>query len=339
MEQLVLRSRNGQASGRDYALRTDRATVIGRDDDADVIVPDETVSRKHAVIVARRGEMVLEDCSRNGTTVNGTPVKFAILRDHDEITIGGCCFQVMRTGTSVPVPHWVMGESRKAEARESSSPTAAARPLTVALADPAPARRSVRAPGAPPPASSAPTENFRGSLADIALADLLQLLSGSRKSGILVLRNAQGVGRIYLDKGQVCHASIAEIESANPERVFYRLARWTDGTFEFEHPDGRTFANPISKTAEYLLLEAARQSDEISNLGPDLPPLHAEIYLASPLPAPLRELSEGDLDFIQVVLHHVTVAPILDHYGTNDFEGYTYLKSLLGRKFLAVGNA
>jgi len=76
--------------------------------------------------------------------------------------------------------------------------------------------------------------------------------------------------------------------------------------------------------------------DEINNLGPDLPSLHAEVTMTDPLPSPLKDLAHGDLDFIQLVMRHKLVRDILDHYAGNDFEGYTYLKSLLGRKFINV---
>jgi hypothetical protein len=184
--------------------------------------------------------------------------------------------------------------------------------------------------------STTATGHLSGSLAEIALADLVQLLTGARKSGQLVLRSHAGVGRVFFDQGHICFATLNDVVTANPQRVLYRLLRWTDGTFEFAPPDGRSIANPITETNEFLLLEAMHQIDEIINLGPDLPPLHAVVSLANPLPAALRGLPPGDLDFIQLVLRHKTVGAILDHFAGTDFEGYTYLKSLLGRKFLVV---
>ena len=192
---------------------------------------------------------------------------------------------------------------------------------------------------APTPVGTSTVEHFRGSIADIALTDLLQLLITTRKTGILVLRSRDMIGRIYLDKGQICHATLDDDESVNSLKVFYRLMRWSDGTFELEPCNSDALPKSIVETNDFLLLESMHQLDEINNLGPQLPPLHAETVLANPLPAPLRDLAPGDLDFIQLALRHKNVRTILDHYAGSDFEGYTYLKSLIGRNYLTVSES
>ena len=47
-----------------------------------------------------------------------------------------------------------------------------------------------------------------GSLQDLGLGDILQIVSLSRKSGLLLLRSDSGEGRIVLRDGQVCAAFV-----------------------------------------------------------------------------------------------------------------------------------
>ena len=54
-----------------------------------------------------------------------------------------------------------------------------------------------------------------GSIEEIPLPDLLQLLSTSRKSGVLAVRSDGGVGKIYLRKGQIYFATIDERASTS----------------------------------------------------------------------------------------------------------------------------
>jgi pSer/pThr/pTyr-binding forkhead associated (FHA) protein len=68
-----------------------RKTVIGRDTDCDVVIPDVGVSRRHASIVPVPGGYLLTDESSNGTLVNGSRVAGTrildngdVLRLHDE---------------------------------------------------------------------------------------------------------------------------------------------------------------------------------------------------------------------------------------------------------------
>src|SRR5215217_1694918 len=60
------------------------ALRLGRGIAADVVLEDRSVSRRHAVITCREGEVVLlDDRSMNGVWVNDERVRQATLRDGD----------------------------------------------------------------------------------------------------------------------------------------------------------------------------------------------------------------------------------------------------------------
>lgn len=62
---------------------------IGRDRNNDVVLGSKIVSREHAQIVrVKEGFTIVDLDSHNGTFINGTRIKEAILRDGDEILIG-----------------------------------------------------------------------------------------------------------------------------------------------------------------------------------------------------------------------------------------------------------
>jgi len=63
---------------------------IGRDPNNDMVLGSKIVSRKHAQITRTKEGLTIVDLnSHNGTFVNGIQIKEAILRDGDEILIGG----------------------------------------------------------------------------------------------------------------------------------------------------------------------------------------------------------------------------------------------------------
>ncbi len=86
--------------GREIAL-VDGEVILGRGDDADVLVDAASVSRRHARIRVRDGRATLEDLgSKNGTSVQGESlVEPRELRDGDEIRLGyvPLTFKVLRT--------------------------------------------------------------------------------------------------------------------------------------------------------------------------------------------------------------------------------------------------
>ena len=64
-------------------------THLGRGFSADLRLEDQSVSRRHAIIVDEGDDArILDDRSANGTFVNGRRVAEAVLRDRDVIRLG-----------------------------------------------------------------------------------------------------------------------------------------------------------------------------------------------------------------------------------------------------------
>ena len=99
---------------------------------------------------------------------------------------------------------------------------------------------------------------FQGSLAELPLTDILQLVAVSAKTGVLTLRNADSSGEIHVDKGRIIHATFGALAG---EQAFFELARWQAGSFNFVQ-DAAVAPQSIVTSNTTLLLEAARQIDE-----------------------------------------------------------------------------
>lgn len=72
--------------------------VVGRSTDADLVIADDTVSRRHARLSGDRSGLVLTDLdSSNGTTLNGNPMVGGLaLHDGDLIGFGQATLVVKR---------------------------------------------------------------------------------------------------------------------------------------------------------------------------------------------------------------------------------------------------
>lgn len=81
--------RSGEQTGRVVAIETDRF-VIGREDDCDLLLPDEKISRHHAAIIRREGSIFLEDLgSTNGTFLDGVQIRDPVpLQGNEQIRVG-----------------------------------------------------------------------------------------------------------------------------------------------------------------------------------------------------------------------------------------------------------
>jgi Domain of unknown function (DUF4388) len=108
---------------------------------------------------------------------------------------------------------------------------------------------------------------FQGSLAELHLPDIIQLISVSGKSGVFQLQDGALRGQIYLSDGKIIHA---QLEETHGEEAVYALAIWSQGEFKFE-PGVTTDQKTITKSNTNLLMEAARRLDEWRVLQKKIP--------------------------------------------------------------------
>ena len=110
---------------------------------------------------------------------------------------------------------------------------------------------------------------LEGSIQEFNLSDIVQFLSGSKKTGRLHLR-ASAAGRdggIAFVDGSVVHAAVGDMVG---EEAFFEMMVWNDGQFSFE-PDTPSDEQTVRRSSTNLLLEGARRKDEWSVLSKYIP--------------------------------------------------------------------
>jgi hypothetical protein len=304
----TLRFISGKYQGGEFPLRPNREIVIGRSSDLDMVLVEDMVSRKHAKIVTDDKGVSIQDLgSTNGTFVNGEKVRKVDLKDGDRILIGTSIIKLVALSGDGGATAASMSEN---EARSKMQVTASHRPTA---------------------------KSVSGSIEEIPLPDLLQLLSTSRKSGVLVLRTDWGTGRIFLRKGQIYFASIEEAGSASPRKAMFRMLGWTQGSFDLEPPDERPVAEEMADSTEALLMEGMRQLDELRELEGKLPARGATISIPRPLGPKLRDLKPEELDVFQAALSANTAQKLLDESPRPDLETGQVLVELVKKGYLNAG--
>lgn len=303
--QYALRFISGKYQGGEFPLRMGREIIIGRSSDLDMVLVEDMVSRKHAKIVTSNGEIFIQDMgSTNGTFVNGEKVERARLAEGDRILVGTSIIKLIAVDPG-QVAH------SEAEARQRLQAGAAQRQSTA---------------GRP----------MSGVIEEIPLPDLLQLLSTSRKSGVLSVNSPSGLGKIYLRKGQIYFAAINDDFAVSPQKAIYRMLTWASGTFELEPAVEIQVMEEIQESTEALLMEGVRQLDEMNQLRSHLPSPHASLAVPTPLAGKLRDLDRNQLDVFQLVLDHGQVQAVLDRFEGSDLEAADALAHLLKKEFVVV---
>ncbi|NOG44513.1 MAG: response regulator [Calditrichaeota bacterium] len=113
------------------------------------------------------------------------------------------------------------------------------------------------------PSSSYP-KGISGSLNDSSVIEIAQMLSVSKKSGILALSNHKNAGHLHFNNGQITDAFCLTYKGAE---AFYSLSMMDnkDGKYHFIATQNGS-EKLITETTERLFLYAARLKDEICSI-------------------------------------------------------------------------
>ncbi|HKB70889.1 MAG TPA: DUF4388 domain-containing protein [Thermoanaerobaculia bacterium] len=158
--------------------------------------------------------------------------------------------------------------------------------------------------------------SFQGSLKELPVPDIVQLMSVSGKTGVFTLTRGPERGVIYLKNGQMVHSRLGEITG---EEAVYALAIWSSGDFQF-NPNDESDEHTITKSNTSLLMEAARRLDEWKVLSKKIPGIDAVPQLKErESPEPVT-LSPQEWNLAGKIDGHRTIEEIARANKTSPFE-------------------
>ncbi|MBN2192460.1 MAG: DUF4388 domain-containing protein [Polyangiaceae bacterium] len=309
---LALRFISGKYQGGEYPLEEGKEVVVGRSSDLDMVLVEEMVSRRHARILMKAGIITIQDLgSTNGTFVNGEKIRQTNLQEGDRVLIGTSILKVVALTQKAPKGTGLPDQERPS------------------VRKPMPRPRRARGDEGP---------RMSGDLQEIPLPDLMQLFGTSRKTGVLVLRSENRVGRVYLEQGVIKHAELEAHPDVGPLKAFFRMLHFTEGLFELNPAEQRSFTSPLDANVQEVLMEGFRQLDEFNQLKGILPALTARLILRTPLEAPLHELDPAHLDILQQALNSPHFQGLLDRSKLPDLETSEIVRSLIQRGYLTAAS-
>jgi hypothetical protein len=309
MPKLALRFISGKYKGGEYLLKEGKEVVVGRSSELDIVLMEDMVSRRHAVLVQRGDKIHVEDRgSTNGTFVNGEKISTAVVGKGDRVLIGTSIMKVVDASDDAASSMGAVTSERKPGYQDLGRTTmhSGARSMT-------------------------------GTIDEVPLPDLIQLFSTSKKTGTLVVMQGAVVARIHLEHGKIVHASLTDAPGLPSMKSITRVLSWDDGTFELLGPQPHSSAEMLNLPTEHILMEGLRQLDELRHKQSKLPPRQARLGVVRPLESRLAELSPAELDVFQLALvAPITVQGVFDRSTVNDVEAAAILDKLLKKKYLAV---
>jgi len=97
-----------------------------------------------------------------------------------------------------------------------------------------------------------------GSLSEMSLPDIIQILGAGRKTGKIILKNNGQSAEILMEDGRIVNAFIDKLKG---EDAFYKILWWNEGTFTVD-PTVQITERLINMSNDSLMLEGYRRMDE-----------------------------------------------------------------------------
>lgn len=141
LPQWQLKAMSGAISGKMFLV--DGTTVLGRDPGCDIVISGPHVSRRHAEISIRSGQLWMKDLgSSNGSFLNGKRTEESLLKHGDEVKFDAVVFKIV--GPSQPVDSF--DEADMTQFRPAVPPVSIPKPAPAAVPASAPAPKPVARP-------------------------------------------------------------------------------------------------------------------------------------------------------------------------------------------------
>jgi hypothetical protein len=283
---LSLRFLSGRCKGSEYVLAEGENVVVGRSADADIILLEGIVSRRHASFALLDSVLSVEDLrSTNGTFVNGERVRRRRLTQGDRVLVGTSILKVVWSdapvGTAPPRPAISDIDI------ETHADTAAGKLLT-------------------------------GSVEDMGVPELFEIFASSGQTGVLVLRREDDEARITIRAGLVEQVRVSSLPDSSPEKCLQRVLGWSNGTFiiaPYQLPQGPLLGINIRD----LLVDALFKLDELRTMRERLLSQGESLALAQPCLPAWRDLGPAELELMQLVHNLGAIDRILDRSPETDW--------------------
>ena len=124
---------------------------------------------------------------------------------------------------------------------------------------------------------------LQGTLETFSVPEVLRLLSGTRKTGLLALEGDRGAGNVWLAEGQLVGARSDHEADGPVEAVLFDLLRYREGSFVFESDATYDGADPVELDIEEALEAAEELLTEWREIESVVPTLDIRVTMARAL--------------------------------------------------------
>ena len=176
--------------------------------------------------------------------------------------------------------------------------------------------------------------SLQGTLETFALPDVLVLLSSTKKDGELRVTGGRTDGKVWLEKGQIVHATIGA-KRAEPVDAIFELLRLQEGTFNFEN-DSAAPQSDEAQAIDGVLADAQIRLGEWNEIAKVVPHLDAVVDMAPDAPSDEVLVTRDQWSMLRRVAGGRSVNDLMVALGQSEYDTCKTVKELVDAKLASI---
>jgi hypothetical protein len=173
-----------------------------------------------------------------------------------------------------------------------------------------------------------------GPLHKMSGGELLRRICHPSQNVNLALKNNGVFASLYIRDGNVLDATLTSHPAWPAQRVFNRVYRWTEGTYDLESTAGELVDRKINLSLEKLFAEAEQEAGQIEALTGLLSPMTGKLTASTLKASELKKLAPAELFVLGLARIHGSIQGVMDNFSGGDVQACNILMCLMEKKAL-----
>ncbi len=177
---------------------------------------------------------------------------------------------------------------------------------------------------------------LQGTLETFSVPEVLRLLSGTTKTGLLALQGDRGAGKVWFTEGRIVAAHSDHEQGDRVDAVLFDLLRYGSGSFEFDPgtlPVGDTTGDV---DVEDVLVEAERMLVAWREIEAVVPSLDVQVQLVDELSGDSVTVTADQWRSLALVGSGISARRLGAHLGVGEFDACSAVRDLVDAGLVGV---
>lgn len=170
---------------------------------------------------------------------------------------------------------------------------------------------------------------LQGTLETFSVPEVLRLLAGTTKTGLLTLDGDRGSGKVWVDEGRIVAARSEHEQGDRVDAVLFDLLRYETGSFVFDSGTPPETETDVAVEVDDVLVEAERLLEEWREIAAIVPSLDVHVQLIDDLGVESVTVTAAQWRSVALIGSGISARRLGAHLDVGEFDASSAVRDLV----------